>query len=475
MNPNPTEEEALRKSMAESVTQAALSELAEDRTIHLRNLIQALTNLLEHPGSDEIHALAGPLNNAFHALPRDHALLVATRNYLRNFVHEGLGFAGAFARTERSIGYIDFIRSFLWNLNSTQVYFGRTPKWRPTRNGGIVLELQQPEQLFIMDQAMKIALINHLRERFDDIPGIESLQTTTQALEILQSAPDYLQVKEIAIMCFKFIEIHPSPVPEFAWDAYQSASSEAMKEVIISAVDVFSSLSLDEQEALTGSFFVSNAEGDGRVMTVSELVTLKSAPTVYFHFGNLVIKLKLEFRDDSGSIVSTTQRYVVDTGATHTTFPGYTAEGGGLWMYTANGGVVNVALLSHRITRGTVEGVGGTFPAKLLIIPFTLTSEDGSLALRLGIMLADVYTDSAPPEAPQTLVVGLDFLLQTTGCWCEAAGGGNVLNLEARAAIDEQKGESATNTMMNTISTVANTMTNAASAFSSAFGGGKKK
>eukprot|EP01031_Cornospumella_fuschlensis_P041775 gene41775-50993_t len=174
-------------------------------------------------------------------------------------------------------------------MYSTQVYFGRTPQWRQTRHGGILLDLQQrPEPLFIMDEAMRIALINHLRERFDDIPGIESLQTTTQALEILQSAPDYLQVEKIAIMGFKFIEIHPSPVPEFAWHAYRNVKSDdAMKKVIISAVDAFLSLSLDEQEALTGSFFVFNAEGDGRVVTtVSELID--SAPTVFFHFGNIV-------------------------------------------------------------------------------------------------------------------------------------------------------------------------------------------
>ena len=90
-------------------------------------------------------------------------------------------------------------------------------------------------------------------------------------------------------MGFKFIEIHPSPVPAFAWHAYRNVKSDdAMKKVIISAVDAFLSLSLDEQEALTGSFFVFNAEGDGRVVTtVRELID--SAPTVFFHFGNIVV------------------------------------------------------------------------------------------------------------------------------------------------------------------------------------------
>lgn len=95
-------------------------------------------------------------------------------------------------------------------------------------------------------------------------------------------------------MGFKFIEIKPSPVPEFAWDAYQSVSSdEAMKQEIIFAVEVFSRLPLDEQEALRGCFFVSNAEGEGRVVTVSELATLKSKPTVIFPFGDFVAVSRL--------------------------------------------------------------------------------------------------------------------------------------------------------------------------------------
>lgn len=87
-------------------------------------------------------------------------------------------------------------------MNSTQVYFGRTPKWRQYQKGGAFLDLQQSE-LFIMDDAMKLVVINQLCERFD-VPGIESLQTTAQALEILQAAPNYLQVSD-QVRIYRFL------------------------------------------------------------------------------------------------------------------------------------------------------------------------------------------------------------------------------------------------------------------------------
>ena len=142
----------------------------------------------------------------------------------------------------------------------------------------------------------------------------------------------------------------------------------------------------------------------------------------------------VSFQDYDHKEVAVTHEYIIDTGATHSSFPGYYREEKKMhkvWEKQSQSvEESDVSLISFSST----SFLAGAQTAASRKIPrdFTLRTDGtfGPLEVKLTSMNALAYKhDNVQPEEGHFLL-SLDFLLQTCGCWTTLGPEGSVLNLE---------------------------------------------
>ena len=127
-------------------------------------------------------------------------------------------------------------------------------------------------------------------------------------------------------------------------------------------------------------------------------------------------------------------KFIIDTGASESSFPGYQNKRGVLTRSVPDGTEREMpdALLLPRSCEIANSAVSD---AVIVAGLFTLKVDNGTTEpweVKLEGMLAHKSGENADiADIRQTkLLLGLDFLLQTTGCWTSLGNGTSVLNLE---------------------------------------------
>lgn len=116
--------------------------------------------------------------------------------------------------------------------------------------------------------------------------------------------------------------------------------------------------------------------------------------------------------------------YIVDTGCSDSTFPGYfDPEANKLYMKLGNIEGFREVDVPHWPNTNVVFGGNSSVQSVLRDFTLKFDGKDGDFKIPLKRL-------DAPYHVVSENLLGMDALSQMTGCWTSVSGGGTVLNLE---------------------------------------------